>query len=184
SAAPIRAAPDPAQRRAADDPARRRAADDPARAPASSNGHSARRPALTYAGPVSRLVAYLVDALLVTGFGTGAIAVLALVGEVAGVVARDLEAFLTGAYALLLPAVFAVYCALFWLLAGRTPGMALLGLRVVTARGRPVRWFPALVRGVLLAYFPIGAAWMLVDRRHQAIHDKVARTAVLRPSPG
>jgi uncharacterized RDD family membrane protein YckC len=74
-----------------------------------------------------------------------------------------------------------VYCAVFWLLAGRTPGMALLGLRVVRTDGRPVRWFGVLLRGVLLAYFPVGALWLVVDRRHQAVHDKVARTLVIRP---
>ncbi|GAA0468471.1 hypothetical protein Ade02nite_79390 [Paractinoplanes deccanensis] len=142
------------------------------------------RPAPVYAGPVSRLLAYVVDALLITVVGTAGIAVVALIGQVAGVVVRDLGTLLAGAYAILLPAVFAVYCAVFWLLAGRTPGMALLGLRVVTAAGRPVRWFPALVRGVLLAYFPIGAAWLLVDRRHRALHDLIARTAVVRHHPG
>jgi uncharacterized RDD family membrane protein YckC len=35
----------------------------------------------------------------------------------------------------------------------------------------------------VLAYFPIGALWCLVDRRHQAIHDKLARTAVVRTAP-
>ncbi|XVU30029.1 RDD family protein [Actinoplanes sp. CA-054009] len=141
------------------------------------------RPVMVYAGPVSRLIAYFVDALLVTGFGTGAIAVLALVGEVAGILVRDLQSFLAGAFALVLPAIFGVYCAVFWLLAGRTPGMALLGLRVVTSGGKPVGWVAALVRGLVLGYFPIGSAWLLVDRRHQAVHDKIARTAVLRLSP-
>jgi uncharacterized RDD family membrane protein YckC len=36
----------------------------------------------------------------------------------------------------------------------------------------------------VLAYFPIGAVWALVDGRHQAIHDKLARTVVVRvPTP-
>ncbi|MEU8816639.1 RDD family protein [Actinoplanes sp. NPDC048796] len=141
------------------------------------------RPVKVYAGPVSRLIAYVIDALIVTGFGTAAIAVLALVGELAGFLVRETQTLLATTFALALPAVFGVYCAVFWLLAGRTPGMALLGLRVVTAGGRPVGWLAALVRGLVLGYFPIGAAWILVDRRHQAIHDKIARTAVLRLSP-
>ncbi|MFF5078014.1 RDD family protein [Actinoplanes sp. NPDC000266] len=148
------------------------------------SGTGLAQPVKVYAGPVSRLIAYFIDALLVTGFGAATVAVLAMVGEVAGILVREMQSLVAGAFALVLPAVFAVYCAVFWLLAGRTPGMALLGLRVVTAGGRPIGWFAALVRGLVLGYFPIGAAWMLVDRRHQAIHDKIARTAVLRLSPG
>jgi uncharacterized RDD family membrane protein YckC len=35
----------------------------------------------------------------------------------------------------------------------------------------------------VLACFPIGALWLLVDRRRQALHDKIARTVVVRPAP-
>jgi uncharacterized RDD family membrane protein YckC len=58
--------------------------------------------------------------------------------------------------------------------------MALLGVRVVRVDGRPVGRLAALVRAVVLAYFPIGALWFLVDSRHQGLHDKLARTAVVR----
>jgi len=63
---------------------------------------------------------------------------------------------------------------------GITPGMAVLGLRVVPTRPRRLSWPAAVLRALVLAYFPIGALWALVDRRHQAIHDKVARTTVVR----
>jgi len=58
--------------------------------------------------------------------------------------------------------------------------MALAGVRVVNMSHDRVRWIAALARGILLAYFPIGALWMLVDRRHRAIHDLIARTLVIR----
>jgi uncharacterized RDD family membrane protein YckC len=133
-----------------------------------------------YAGLVSRFLAYVLDALIVS-MVTGAAAVaLGLVASVVGYSARELARTILSTYAVFLPTVLAVYCALFWLLAGRTPGMAVLGLRVVATDGRPVRWLASLVRAVVLAYFPIGAVWLLVNRRHQAVHDKIARTSVVR----
>jgi uncharacterized RDD family membrane protein YckC len=137
-----------------------------------------------YAGPVSRTLAYGIDAVTVAAVFTVAAVIMGLIASVVGTEARDLVRAAVSAYLVLLPATFAVYNAVFWLLAGRTPGMALLGLRVVTARGRPVSWLAALVRAVVLGYFPVGALWSLVDRRHQALHDKLARTVVVRaPAP-
>ncbi|WIM98398.1 RDD family protein [Actinoplanes oblitus] len=133
-----------------------------------------------YAGLVSRTLAYLIDTLTV-GLLTGAgLTALAAVASVVGTEARKLAEMLLSGYLVFLPALLAVYCALFWSLAGRTPGMAVLGVRVVRSDGRPVRWFAALVRGLLLAYFPIGALWLLVDRRRQGLPDKVAMTTVIR----
>ncbi len=79
-----------------------------------------------------------------------------------------------------LPALLVSYDVVFWGLTGRTPGMALLGVRVTSTAGRPVSWTAALIRAVVLAYFPIGSLWSIVDRRHQAVHDKLARTVVVR----
>jgi uncharacterized RDD family membrane protein YckC len=137
-----------------------------------------------YAGAVSRTIAYVVDTLVVALLFIGGAVVTGLMASFIGAQARDLARAVTSAYLLVLPAMLAVYSALFWALAGRTPGMALLGLRVVATRRRSLSWLSALVRAVVLAYFPIGALWALVDRRHQAVHDKLARTAVVRvPSP-
>jgi uncharacterized RDD family membrane protein YckC len=133
-----------------------------------------------YAGSVSRSIAYVLDALIVASLSIGAVTAVTLVAAVAGAQARDLAHAVVSVSVVLLPSLMALYMAVFWTLAGRTPAMALLGLRVVRSDGRPVGWFSALVRAVVLAYFPIGALWLLVDRRHQGIHDKLARTAVVR----
>ncbi|MFC7528685.1 RDD family protein [Actinoplanes sp. GCM10030250] len=138
-----------------------------------------------YAGLVSRSMAYFLDALIVALLTGASVAALGLVAPVVGAEARELAEFVLSYYLVFLPSIMAVYCALFWALAGRTPGMAVLGLRVVIAAdGRPVRWPASMVRALLVAYFPIGALWMLVDRRRQGLHDKVARTAVVRLSSG
>ena len=150
------------------------AADRPAMAEASPAG---------YAGVVSRTIAYVVDALIVSVASVGTATGMSLISAVVGSDARDLARTLTTAYLVALPAVFALYCTVFWGLTGRTPGMALSGVRVVTMSQRRVRWIAALARGILLAYFPIGSLWMLVDRRHRAIHDLIARTLVIREGP-
>ena len=133
-----------------------------------------------YAGPVSRTIAYALDALLVAILFTGGAVVAGMIASVVGTRAHDLARAATSAYLLVLPAMFALYGTLFWALAGRTPGMAVLGLRVVATGRSSLSWLSALVRGIVLAYFPVGALWALVDRRHQGVHDKLARTAVVR----
>ncbi len=133
-----------------------------------------------YAGLVSRTLAYLIDALTVAMVAGVAVTTLGLVASVVGAEAREAARWIFSSYLVFLPALLAVYCALFWTLAGRTPGMAVLGVRVVRADGGPVRWLAALVRALLLAYFPIGALWLIVDRRHQGLPDKIAMTAVIR----
>jgi uncharacterized RDD family membrane protein YckC len=134
----------------------------------------------SYAGPVSRSIAYVLDALIVSLLTIGALAVTMLFAAVTGPAARDLAHAFVSMYLVGLPSLLTLYMALFWSLVGRTPAMALLGLRVVGLDGRAVGWFSALVRAAVLAYFPIGALWLLLDRRHQAVHDKLARTAVVR----
>jgi uncharacterized RDD family membrane protein YckC len=128
---------------------------------------------------VTRAVAYLIDALLVGAGTTGATVVTVLVGSAVGGQGRDLAERAVPIVLAGLPAILAGYNWFFWGLAGRTPGMALLGVRVVAVRGGSVSWFASLVRAVVLAYLPIGALWAVVDRRGQALHDKVARTMVV-----
>lgn len=132
------------------------------------------------AGVVSRTLAYIVDALVVWFAAAAFVAGLGMVASVVGSEAHDLAKALTDAYFVVLPGLFALYCTVFWGLAGRTPGMAVVGIRVVGVGADRVRWAFALLRALLLAYFPIGSLWLLVDRRHRAVHDLLARTLVVR----
>ena len=133
-----------------------------------------------YAGLVSRAVAYVMDALVVAVVFTGGAAITGMITSVMGARLHDLTTAVASAFLVVLPALLATYFAVFWALAGRTPGMAVLGLRVVPTRPRRLSWPAAVLRALVLAYFPVGALWALVDRRRQAIHDKVARTTVVR----
>ena len=132
-----------------------------------------------YAGLVSRAIAYLIDVLITAVVFAVGTAVTSLIASVVSARAYDLTRSVASAYLVVLPAMLALYCTLFWSLAGRTPGMALVGVRVVTTGGRPVSWPVALIRAIVLAYLPVLALWAVVDRRHQGLHDKVCRTAVI-----
>ena len=136
-----------------------------------------------YAGIVSRTAAFIVDVAVVAVLAVVVVAGVQLFVTVVGFHWRGLADVAVPVFVAALPAVFAAYNFLFWWLAGRTPGMALFGLRVTSTIGGRVHWVASFVRAVVLAYFPIGALWCLVDRRHQAVHDKLARTVVVRERP-
>ncbi len=81
-----------------------------------------------------------------------------------------------------------LYLTLFTALGGQTPGKWLLRLRVIDRTGR----CPSPVRSTLRAVFAVASGAMgllgfflvLVDRRGQALHDKLAGTFVVRSNPG
>jgi uncharacterized RDD family membrane protein YckC len=136
-----------------------------------------------YAGVVSRGVAFSIDATIALLISTvGFQLVIAALAAVGAARMWDGDGGTALGYVLTLPVVFGVYCAGFWTLLGRTPGMMLLGLRVVTVdRDRPgarrsiIRALGYWVSAILL----IGFAWIAVDRRNQGFHDKLAGTFVV-----
>ena len=75
---------------------------------------------------------------------------------------------------------FAAYLAWGWASTGRTPGKALLGLRVVTDEGEPLGQLRAIARAALCAVIgPALLAWVIVSRRNAGIHDLLLSTAVI-----
>ena len=66
---------------------------------------------------------------------------------------------------------------------GRTLGMALVGLEVVTKDGRHVGARRAVLRTICLPLslilLGIGVLMILIDRRRRALHDLIAGTAVV-----
>jgi uncharacterized RDD family membrane protein YckC len=79
--------------------------------------------------------------------------------------------------------ILGAYFVFFWSTAGQTPGMRLLGLRVVAAEGGWPRVRRSLVRYVVavvtIAPLGIGLIPVLFDERRRAVYDLVARTAVV-----
>lgn len=71
------------------------------------------------------------------------------------------------------------YLAWGWSSTGRTPGKALVGLRVVTADGQPLGVLRSIARAALCVLAPILLAWALVSRRNAGVHDILLKTAVV-----
>ncbi|HEU5244235.1 MAG TPA: RDD family protein [Gaiellaceae bacterium] len=141
-----------------------------------------RSPASPFAGVASRGVALAIDASAVVVATAVAGGAAGLVGAVVGGVRPDWLA-----QALLSLATLAIafaYFGLFWHTAGQTPGMRLLGVRVLSKRddGRLTVW-QAILRtiGLALAIIPcfLGFVPALFDRRRRALPDYLAGTVVV-----
>jgi uncharacterized RDD family membrane protein YckC len=139
------------------------------------------KPDVPYAGAATRAVALAIDVAIaqVIVFAGGAI--LALVGSLVSDVRLDTLGKLLAAAAWI--AVVATYFVLFWSTAGQTPGMRLMGLRVMTPRGEHPGVARSVVRliGLGLAIVPLflGFLPVLVDARRRGLHDFLAGTVVL-----
>ena len=133
----------------------------------------------SYAGVVSRGIAFGLDVVISGVVVTLGAFVVRVAAETLGMRTGDESAT---AFAVSLPLGFVAYCVAFWSLAGRTPGMSLLGIRVVTMEGSPPGPARCTVRAVSYAVSAIlllGFAWILVDPHRQGFHDKIARTLVV-----
>ena len=78
---------------------------------------------------------------------------------------------------------FFIYFAYQWTLGGKTLGMAIFGLRVVSVEGAPISGRAAVVRTVTLplSIIPAGLGLFGIVLRvdHRAWHDRFARTCVV-----
>jgi uncharacterized RDD family membrane protein YckC len=137
-------------------------------------------PASRFGGVATRGIALVVDAALAQlAFLVGAASV-ALVGSLAGASSSGWAAALITSVGWAL--VMTLYFGGFWSIAGQTPGMRLLGVRVCDAAGNAPSVPRALLRvvGLVLAIIPLGAGFVpvLFDGRRRGLHDFIARTQV------
>jgi uncharacterized RDD family membrane protein YckC len=134
------------------------------------------------AGIVSRGVALAIDAAILTGGFAVVSAVFGLVLSLFTAVEVTSPGAVLGVAATW-TIVVAGYFSLSWTIAGETPGMRLMHLRVVDAAGRPPRFGRSLLRlvGAVLAAIPFFAGYLLilVDDRRRGLHDMIARTFVV-----
>jgi len=136
---------------------------------------------LRFAGVVTRIVGLLVDAAAVNLLFVGAVGSVALVTALLHVdLGVDTAAIGIGAIS---TALVLAYFAGSWSLAGCTPGMRLLGTRVVGPGGGPPSLGRALWRAVwlLIAVAPLLLGFLpaLFGKRRRAMHDLVAGTTVV-----
>jgi uncharacterized RDD family membrane protein YckC len=134
-----------------------------------------------YAGIATRAVALAIDVAIAQVIVFAGGAVLALVGSLVGDVRLDTPGKILAGVAWI--AVVGNYFVLFWTTAGQTPGMRLLGLRVVGPDGGHPGVGRAIVRliGLALAIIPLFAGFLpvLVDDRRRALQDFMAGTVVV-----
>ncbi len=138
-----------------------------------------------YAGLATRLVAYVIDLLIVAALE----AAIGMFGQF--LVSILPQTVLTGeqvtvAFAIIGALSYFVYYIAFWVLAGQTPGKAVMGLRIVRTNGGRIGFWRALIRVLCYVVSPIlylGSPLILIDRRRQALHDKIAGTLVVYAGP-
>ncbi len=135
-----------------------------------------------YAGAVSRLLSFLLDAL----FASIAFWLLSWLFTVAVNTVTGAE-FDPTDHGLLTSAAFVVwafvYAAYPLAVGGRTLGMAIVGVAAVQADGAPIRPRQAVVRVLTFPLsfllFGLGFVGILLQREHRALHDLIAGTAVV-----
>lgn len=136
-----------------------------------------------YAGPVSRLAAFALDqSVVVFSFS-----VLTAVATWVVSLVTDGRIQLHGTGVVVTAGIFvlwnAVYYAYPWSVSGKSFGMALLGIRVVTAQGGPCGLRAATVRILTLPLgfvtMGIGFLPIVFGRQRRGIHDAIAGTAVV-----
>jgi uncharacterized RDD family membrane protein YckC len=135
-----------------------------------------------YAGAVSRFAAYSVDVVVNTAvFVLGLAAISWGVRIVTG---HDVSWNRSNVVvAIIFVGWQFLYFAYCWAVSGRTPGMALLGIRVVRADGTilPPKQgvLRALVFPLSFLLFGLGFLGILVQHEHRALHDLIAGSAVV-----
>lgn len=71
------------------------------------------------------------------------------------------------------------YLAASWRLTGRSYGCHVMGLRVVSWRGRRMAALGALLRAGFCVFFPIGLLYCVVNKENRSVQDIVLRTSVI-----
>ncbi len=135
-----------------------------------------------YAGGISRLVALGADLGISWGLYAAGVAAFGLFYEL--VSGNKFKPDTNNVGWLILLAVWELlYFTLQWSLSGRTLGMAIFGLRVVSKQGAEIGVRTSVVRTLalwvsLVFIIPVCLA-ALVQRQRRALHDLVAGTAVV-----
>jgi uncharacterized RDD family membrane protein YckC len=139
----------------------------------------------TYAGAVTRLVAFAADVGASWGVFTVALAGVTFAIQLVSGARVDLTSGRISGIVVLVALVAweFVYFSYQWTLSGKTVGMALVGIRVVTTEGRPVGARQAVVRTLVMPtsflLLGLGFVGILVHRDRRAWHDRWAGTVVV-----
>jgi uncharacterized RDD family membrane protein YckC len=134
-----------------------------------------------YAGAVSRTAAYVVDLALIVGLYTVTVSGARFLADV--VFGKELlsEGSVVWTIAFAVWAFFYLfYC---WGAGGKTPGAALLGIRVVRRDGGHLGFRRAFVRTLVFPFsflfFGLGLIGIVIGRERRALHDVAAGSTVI-----
>jgi uncharacterized RDD family membrane protein YckC len=135
------------------------------------------------AGFVTRLLAYLLDALLVTAFVAVGSWLMVQVDALFEEMNVNLRVSAATIFVVLTPFFIGAYYVVFWALSGKTIGKQVLGLKVVGADGRPPSLGRSMLRLVGYAISTLalwtGYLWIIVDDNRKGWHDHLAGTWVI-----
>jgi uncharacterized RDD family membrane protein YckC len=146
-------------------------------------------PGVEFAEFGPRLVAYIIDGLIVGGLVIVVLVSWALFALASGGIANDaMSAGAAVSVVLLVVALTVVglgYFPWFWSRDGATPGMKMMGLLLVRDQdGGPIGGGQAILRLVGYAVsgmvFYLGYVWILVDKRRRGWHDLIAGTVMIK----
>lgn len=134
-----------------------------------------------YAGIVTRAIALAIDVAIAQIIVFTGGAVIGLVASLVGGLELDTPGRIIAACAWAV--VVGTYFVLFWATAGQTPGMRVMGIRLMLPDGRNPGLGRSFVRliGLGLAIIPffLGFVPALIDERRRALQDFLAGTVVL-----
>ena len=142
-------------------------------------------PGVRFASPASRLLAYIVDVLIL---GVITVVISIVLFTVIGLAAANDNSAIAALGGLTWFGIVVVlslaYFPYYWRKTGQTPGMKMFRLRVVRdVDGGPISGTAAVLR--LLGYWVnqavlyIGFIWIFVDKRRRGWHDLIAGTVVI-----
>ncbi len=135
------------------------------------------------AGIATRALAALIDlavVLLLLGGLYAALVLVKLVYSPAGFSLPSLNVVFSTLVTFVVAVLYLTGC---WTVSGCTAGAVAMGLRVVRRNGARVHLLVAVLRAIGCVLFPIGLAWVAIDRRRRSLHDIVFRTRVIYSRP-
>ena len=137
------------------------------------------------ASPASRLGAYVLDVVL-HGFAIVIIISIAGISVATAAASGSAEGMGLGGLLGFLLVIGYIVCVLMLWARGTTPGKKVLRMRVVRKDGASPGLLIMLIRETIGKFlisplvFSLGYLWILFDKDHQAWHDKLVSTYVIR----
>ena len=140
-------------------------------------------PGSPYSGLATRLLAIVIDVLIIQAVAWSVGAVAAVTASLFDI-SQNLETLIIAAGAFVALLWSAGYFVFFWSTTGQTPGDRVMEIRVQDAvDGRPLHFFRAVLRllGAVLSALIlfVGYLMILVDTRRRALHDRMVGSVVV-----